>query len=121
MIIITNEMNVVVCFAPDTFINENGIEVNNLSYLDNGYPLVLSVNTAWVSSDVSVFTEIETQEEIIVNKYCYTEAGGFYLNPDYIEPDVSNTYGIPDELFNQIKADYREKIAQEVSGNGYNA
>lgn len=33
----------------------------------------------------------------------------------------NNDYGIPDELFNQIKSDYREQIAQEVSENGYNA
>ena len=57
----------------------------------------------------------------LITKYCYTEEKGFYVNPDYVEPDPTNTYGIPDELFNRIKSDYREQIAQEVSDNGYNA
>lgn len=95
-----------------------------LDYIEeNGYPLLVNENVAFVSNAVTIYENVEVSEEIKNNwlKYCYTPEQGFYENPNYVEPDPSNTYGIPDELFNQIKSDYREQIAQEVSENGYNA
>lgn len=35
--------------------------------------------------------EVESlPEDFEANKYCYTEADGFYANPDYIEPSEEN-------------------------------
>ena len=107
MIIVTDTNFNIIQAIGDEMVDEKIINANG-SHTAFAFP-INSYDIDNVPSDVAVY------------KYCYTEADGFYLNPDYIEPDVSNTYGIPDELFNQIKADYREKIAQEVSGNGYNA
>lgn len=93
----------------------------NLSYLDNGYIWLVDEDRAWPNTD-SYVVEIETIPEYVkIEKYCYTEEKGFYVNPDYVEPDPTNTYGIPDDLFNQIKADYREQLASEVTENGYNS
>lgn len=96
---------------------------DELTYWNNGYPFLVNEKLAFVPNDVIIYENVEISTEIKLNpsKYCYTEGEGFYENPNYIEPDPTNTYGIPDELFNQIKADYREQIAQEVSENGYNA
>ena len=94
---------------------------NELDYISNGYPRIVEKDIAFVKENVNVFEVTELPEDFKQGKHCYTEEKGFYVNPDYVEPDPTNTYGIPDELFNQIKSDYREQIAQEVSENGYNA
>lgn len=96
---------------------------NELSYWNNGYPFLVNEKLAFIPADVVIYEDIEVSDEVKSNpsKYCYTPEQSFYENPNYIEPDPTNTYGIPDELFNQIKSDYREQIAQEVSENGYNA
>ena len=112
MVLITNKIN-------------NGILDfgSDIHYWSNGYPVLTDTKTAFVKDSVNIYQNVEVSDEVKSNpsKYCYTESEGFYLNPDYVEPDPTNTYGISDELFNQIKSDYREKIAQEVSENGYNA
>ena len=96
---------------------------NTLDYMSNGYPRLTEEDIYFPTEFVNVHQNVEVSDEVKANpsKYCYIESEGFYLNPDYVEPDPTNTYGISDELFNQIKSDYREKIAQEVSENGYNA
>ena len=55
--------------------------------------------------------EVESlPEDFVPNKYCYTEVEGFYINPDYVEPDLTNTYGVSDELYHQIIDDYTAEI-----------
>lgn len=130
MIVITNiNNNSVNIVANDTTDNPTPNESvtktgnSNLGTWGNGYPVLIEENTAFPPETVNIHQNVEVSDEVKSNpsKYCYTESEGFYLNPDYVEPDPTNTYGISDELFNQIKSDYREKIAQEVSENGYNA
>ena len=75
----------------------------------------------FANDTINAYSVENIPEHVSEGKYCYTPEQGFYKNPNYVEPDPANTYGIPDELFNQIKSDYREQIAQEVSENGYNA
>lgn len=93
---------------------------SNLAVMKNGYQALIEENIAFVPHIVNIYQNVDATN-IIPYKYCYTPEQGFYENPNYVEPDATNTYGIPDELFNQIKADYREQIAKEVSENGYNA
>lgn len=130
MIIITNILdNVIMQLANDTTdkpspneaVTKNGD--SNLGTWSNGYPVLIEENTAFPPETVNIHQNVEVSDEVKSNpsKYCYTPEQGFYKNPNYVEPDPANTYGIPDELFNQIKSDYREQIAQEVSENGYNA
>lgn len=130
MIIITNiSDNVIMQLANDTTDKPAPNEAvtktgnSNLGAWSNGYPVLIEENTAFPPETVNIYQNVEVSDEIKSNlsKYCYTEEQGFYENPNYVEPDATNTYGIPDELFNQIKADYREQIAKEVSENGYNA
>lgn len=55
--------------------------------------------------------EVESlPEDFVPNKYCYTEAEGFYINPDYAEPDLTNTYGVSDDVYHQIIDDYTAEI-----------
>lgn len=93
-----------------------------LDYLDNGYPRLVEEDIAFVSEQVNVFEVDSIPAEVIPAKYCYTEAEGFYINPNWKEPNPDNTYeGVSDEVFEQILSDYREKLAGEAADNGYNS
>ena len=97
---------------------------SDMKYWDNGYPVILTDEDKWMAytAEYGVHEVSEVPEEVIPEKYCYTEAEGFYINPNWKEPNPDNTYeGVSDEVFEQILSDYREKLAEEVAGNGYNS
>lgn len=56
-----------------------GYETNGNIILDNG-------------TQIGCFREVDVHEVeeipagIVTEKYCYTEADGFYVNPNYVEP-----------------------------------
>lgn len=104
MYIITN--------SEDNIIIANG---KHLDYMINGYPRLIDENVAFPTELVNVYVVSEVPSEVIPEKYCYTEAEGFYINPDWIEPDPTNTYGIPDETYHAIIND----LTSEVASNGY--
>ena len=54
-------------------------------------------------------------DDVETGKHCYTEADGFYINPDWVEPDPTNIYDIPDETYHAIIND----LTSEVASNGY--
>lgn len=87
----------------------------SISYWSNGYPVITEKNIAFIAEDVVIHeTDKSLPEDLDYNtgKYCYTEEKGFYINPDYKEPDPSNTYGIPDELYSQIIDDYTLELME---------
>ena len=89
---------------------------SDMKYWDNGYPVILTDEDKWMA-----YTAEYGVHEVSV-KYCYTEAEGFYINPNWKEPNPDNTYeGVSDEVFEQILSDYREKLAGEAADNGYNS
>ena len=53
----------------------------------NGYPYLPGKRTAFVSGTVNIIEVDSVPEEVIPEQYCYTEADGFYPNPNYREPD----------------------------------
>ena len=86
-----------------------------LDYMSNGYPRLVDENVAFPTEMVNVHEVSEVPSEVIPEKYCYTVEQGFYLNPDYVEPDLTNIYGISDETYHAIIND----ITSEVASNGY--
>ncbi|NBH61561.1 hypothetical protein D1155_07855 [Anaerotruncus sp. 80] len=70
-----------------------------VEYMRNGYPRLVNKDIAFVADDIEVFTGVDIPENVVAGKYCYTEEDGFYLNPDYEEP---NPYGLTDEQYNEI-------------------
>lgn len=86
-----------------------------LDYMSNGYPRLIDEDIAFPSGMVNVHEVLEVPTEVIPNKYCYTEADGFYINPNWVEPDSTNTYGIPDETYHAIIND----LTSEVANSGY--
>ena len=81
---------------------------------DNGYPSLDGIlgypNELYESYKVDTIPK-----GVEVNKYCYTEVDGFYINPNYVGPDPTNIYDIPDETYHAIIND----ITSEVANNGY--
>ena len=79
---------------------------------ETGYPLLVNENVSYVPDKVTIYENVEVSEEIKNNwfKYCYTPEQGFYLNPNYIEPDPTNTYGVSDDVYHQIIDDYTAEI-----------
>lgn len=86
---------------------------NNLIYLDNGYPCIEDFNTSFLPDEVNIYQNIEIPTKIVPNKYCYTPEQGFYLNPNYIEPDPSNIYRISDNVYHNIIDDYTEELIKQ--------
>lgn len=84
-----------------------------LDYIEeNGYPRLVNENVAFVPNAVTIYENVEVSEEVKNNwlKYCYTPEQGFYENPNYVEPDPTNTYGIPDGTYHAIIDDYTAEI-----------
>ena len=50
-------------------------------------------------------------EEVKRGLYCYTGEDGFYVDPNYEEP---NPYGIPDDLLERIKNDTITEVEEAV-------
>lgn len=88
---------------------------NAIEYMVNGYPKVIDSNTIYPNHFINLFEISEVPQEIKIEKYCYTEADGFYINPNYVEPDPTNTYGISDETYHAIIND----LTEEVANSGY--
>lgn len=119
MIIITNiSDNVIMQLAKDTTDKPSPNEAvtktgnSNLGVWSNGYPVLIEENIAFPTDSVNIYQNIAVSEEIKNNqyKYCYTEEQGFYENPNYVEPDPTNTYGIPDETYHAIIDDYTAEL-----------
>lgn len=83
---------------------------NDAITLPNGYPMLKDSNTSFPTEMVDVYEVESVPSEVTPEKYCYTEAEGFYINPDYVEPDPTNTYGIPDETYHAIIDDYTAEL-----------
>lgn len=97
---------------------------SNLGVWDNGYPVLIEEDVAFPTESVNVYQNVDNvpyDKYLKAGKYKYTSEDGFTINSDWVAPDETNTYGIPDELFNQIKSDYREQLTSEVTKNGYNS
>ena len=89
----------------------------SLSYLENGYPILVDENICFDPQDVDIHKIESTPSTISNNKYCYNDEKGFYENPNWTEPDVTNIYGIPDSIYHQIKNQAIAEVQQEVTTN----
>lgn len=87
-------------------------------YWDNGYPIITDLNgmDCAYPNDVHDFFDVGSiPEDYVSGKYCYTEEKGFYPNPDYVEPDPTNTFGIPDDVYRAIKNQAIAEVQKGVS------
>ena len=85
----------------------------------NGYPIITDSNgnsIAYPPDFTIMYENVEVPSDVTPEKYCYTPEDGFYLNPDYREPE-NNPYGIPDELYDTIRDEAVAQIEREVAGD----
>lgn len=82
ILITTKRSNEIVEMASDS--NEGK---SNLAYLPNGYPMIVSLDIAWIAEEVDVFQGVDVDDGVEKYKYCYTEEKGFYENPNWLEPE----------------------------------
>ena len=54
---------------------------------ETGYFYVQEENCNYLDN-LLLIEDIEIPEGVTPQKYCYTAKDGFYLNPDYVEPEV---------------------------------
>lgn len=104
MFIVTNESNVIILYG------------NHKDEDNAGNMRITKEDGTKVSfaPDFAVAHEISNIPDYVeVEKYCYTAEQGFYLNPDWVESDPTNTYGIPDETYHQILDDYTLQLIEE--------
>lgn len=62
-----------------------------------------------------LYENIEVSDKIIPFKYCYTSKQGFYENPNWSEPDTSNTFNIPDDVYMAIKEQAIQEVQNELN------
>ena len=93
MYILTNKNNVIIAIS------------KTLDYQENGNPL-LEDRTGFIyaygkrpDEVINVCEVAEVPEEMVEQKYCYTQNDGFTLNPNYVEPEKEITN---QELMEQI-------------------
>ena len=88
---------------------------NAVDYMPNGYPINIEKNVAYPTVIFNEHYIESVPSEVEAVKYCYTEVDGFYINPNYVEPDLTNIYDIPDETYHAIIND----LTTEVANSGY--
>ncbi len=86
---------------------------NQLDYMGNGYPRLIEEDTAFPDWMVDVHEVETTPEEVQPGEYCYTKEQGFYLNPNWTEP---NKYGVTENTLKQIEEDTLTRLQANVSG-----
>ena len=90
---------------------------NILSKMENGYPLFPEIDTACVPSMFDVVEIDGLPFTVTPHKYLYDiSSGTFTENPQYTEPDTTNTYGIPDNLYHEIKDAAIEQVQESTNG-----
>ncbi|MCI7261856.1 MAG: hypothetical protein MR562_01360 [Clostridiaceae bacterium] len=87
---------------------------NSLEYLDNGYPVLTEENVCFPADAVKVFDAEDVPDQICKGKHCYNEDRGVYENPGWREPDRDNIFGVPDDVYQNIKDQAMIEIQQEV-------
>lgn len=62
-----------------------------------------------------LYEKIDFQENVATMKFCYTPEQGFYENPNWEEPDTSNTFGIPEDVYMAIKEHAIQEVQNELN------
>jgi len=72
-------------------------------------------NVRYSKSLFDKYQNVDIADDILPIKYCYTPEQGFYENPNWSEPDTSNTFGIPDDVYMAIKEQAIQEVQNELN------
>lgn len=84
-----------------------------LGYQKNGYPVLVDKETSFPSDMVDIYEIDYIPEEVDYERYCYNSDDGFYINPNWVE--ITNQYGISDEVYRQIKDSAIQEVQNELN------
>lgn len=98
MVIICDEKNVIIEY--DT----------TVIYDSNNYPYLPNKNVAFVPNNINVLMATDMPQDIEIGKYCYTEADGFYPNPNWHEPSAYDL--APQDIVNAIIDEYTNELIE---------
>ena len=82
----------------------------SIKYWENGYPFLVNLKVAYPSSDVNVYEVAELPQDVEAEKWCYTEADGFYPNPNWHEPSAYDL--APQEVVDAIIDEYTNELIE---------
>ena len=57
---------------------------SSIEYLENDYPYIKEMQTAYLPDEVQILTIDSIPENIKIGEWCYTLEEGFYENPKWI-------------------------------------
>lgn len=90
-------------------------------YWDNGYPIITDENgndVAYPTGFTTMYENVDVPEHVIAFRFCYDPESGFYENPNWVAPDPSNSFGLPDDVYQQIKNQAITEVQEGVVNNG---
>lgn len=79
---------------------------NEIVTASNGYIKLVDEKMLFIPDMVNIFEIDDIPSEVSIIKYCYTEELGFYINPNYIDPEFEKLYTLDEAA---------TILAQEVS------
>lgn len=85
-----------------------------LTELDNGYPLLVNEDIAFVPEEVIIYEVNTIPEDIAPYKYTYSVQDGFALSPDWSSAPIENPYNIPDDVYAAIKNEAIAEVQKEA-------
>ena len=89
---------------------------NSVEVFDDNHTLLNDLfgnKIIFANETINTYSVDTIPEHISEGKYCYTPEQGFYKNPNYVEPDPTNTYGISDSAYHQIIDDYSMELIEK--------
>lgn len=84
---------------------------NGLIYLDNGYPCLIDKNISFIPSEIVINETADVPQGVEPVKYCYTEAEGFYPNPNWHEPSAYDL--APQDVVDAIIDEYTNELIEQ--------
>lgn len=88
-----------------------------IEYQTNGYPVVKKEGRLGVAYPTQMYDVAETEsipEDFAIGKYLF-EDSQFALNPDWVGPDPSNTFGVPDDVYMAVKEQAIQEVQNELN------
>lgn len=81
-----------------------------LEYVSNGYPRLVNEDVAYPNWAVCVYEIDNIPNDISPEKWCYTEADGFYPNPNWHEPSAYDL--APQDIVDAIIDEYTNELIE---------
>ena len=90
---------------------------DKIEYQTNGYPVIKKDGGLGVAYPTLIYDIAEVEsipEDFAIGKYLF-ENSQFTLNPKWVDPDPSNTFDVPDDVYMAIKEHAIQEVQNELN------